>query len=195
MSTPATIPVTVNIPVTDLTAEAIEEAVINRCVAKVLGTDSEGYDEDGELYRKYDDALIKRMRAATENLIVERIGVVVEKNGDTFVADVLNGQFQPMNEWGEKKGAPTSIREMVYKHARAWLDMGVKPDGSAVDRYYSGPQIRRLHWLVSSEVAAAFKGEIGEQVKAVAAEIKPAIAKQFTAAVAETVNRLLGVSK
>jgi hypothetical protein len=51
---------------------------------------------------------------------------------------------------------------------------------------YGDKSMQRLHWLVRQEVDRAFKEELRTAVNEVSAEIKPTIAKTFTAAVAET---------
>ena len=82
---------------------------------------------------------------------------------------------------------------MVGEFAVAWLHEKVDQNGR--NDGYGDKSSHRVHWLIRQEVERAFKEELRAAVNEVSAEIKPTIAKTFTAAVAETVNRLLGVSK
>ena len=192
---PQTVSITVQVPVTDITAEGIERAVVALALAAVLNTKDVAYDEDGEPHARYDDALIKKMRGMVETALMERVTAVVDAQAPAIVADVLTQPFQPMTKWGERAGPVTSLREMIFNHGSRWLESDVDNDGREISGYHSGVRVKRLHWLVRSEVERIFKAELFEESKKVAAEIKPVIAKTFTTAVAETVNRMLGVTK
>ena len=195
MSTEQTISVTVQVPVTNLTAEAIENAVIAQALAAVLGTKGIGYDEDGEPFARYDDTTIKKMRAMVEAQLSTRVEKMVADLGPTLVSDVLNAEFQPMTAWGEHSGPPTTIRHMVYNYARSWLDGDVQENGAEIRGYYGGAKVKRLHFTIRAEVDKFFKTEADAVVKQITAEVKPAIAARLTAAVAESVNRILGVGR
>ena len=193
---PQTISITVQVPVTNLTAEAIEAAVIARVLAAVLPTQGEAYDEQtGESYTRFDPSYINKMRATADAKMAALVEQLVAKNGEAFVADILNGEFQPMTAWGERSGPPTTIRHMVYQHARSWIDGEVQENGQEIRGYYNGTKVKRLHWLIHAEVQKFFAAEAKEVVAKIAAEVKPLIAGQLSAAVTETVGRLLGVSK
>lgn len=195
MSSEQTVSITVQVPVTSLTAEAIESAVIAQALATILGTKGITWDEDGEPHAHYDDALIQKMRAKIEEKLSTRVEAMVAEVGPTLVSDVLNAEFQPMTAWGERSGPPTTIRHMVYNYARSWLDADVQENGAEIRGYYSGPKTKRLHFTIKSEVDRFFKSEVDAVVKQIVAEVKPAIAARLTAAVADSVNRILGVSK
>lgn len=195
MSTEQTISVTVHVPVTNLTPEAIENAVIAQALAAVLGTKNISYDEDGEPFARYDDTTIKKMRAMVEAQLSTRVEKMVADLGPTLVSDVLNAEFQPMTAWGERSGPPTTIRQMVYQHARSWIEGEVQENGQEIRGYHGGPKVKRMHWLIHAEVENFFKKEATDVVKQITAEVKPAIAARLTAAVAESVNRILGVGR
>lgn len=195
MSNPQTISITVEIPAINMTAEALERAVVAQALATVLQTKDISWDEDGEPFVRFDDTMIKRLRAEVSDQMSKRVTALVDQTGPTLVADVLNAEFQPQTPWGEPAGKPTTIREMVYTYAKGWLDADVQPDGRPIVGYYSGPKMRRLHWMIHAEVEAFFKKEAADVVSKITAEVKPAIAQRLTAAVAESVNRILGVGR
>ena len=185
-----TVSITVEVPTTKLTADEIEDRVIARIAAEVLGIDA---DENGEL--TVSDAFVKRLRGQVSEQVEKRITAQVDAIGPTLVADVLNAEFQPMTAWGDKSGPRTTIRAMVFAHAKAWLTEEVQPDGSKVQGYYNGTKVHRLHFLVRSEVEGWFKKEAAAEVAKVAAEVRPEMSKRLSAAVGEAVTRALGLAK
>ncbi len=185
-----TVTISVEVPVTNLTAEEIENRVVARIVAQVLGIET---DEDGEF--TVSDAFVKKIRAQVAEKVEARIIAQVNAIGPTLVSDVLNAEFQPMTSWGDKDGPPTTIRAMVYRHAKAWLTEEVQPDGGKVPAYHNGPKIHRLTFLVRSEVENWFKKEASAEVAKMAAEVKPEMGKRLSAAVGEAVTRALGLAK
>lgn len=191
---PKTVALTVNVPISDLSPDAIREAVINAAVREVLGIRVVvNIGEDGdESFTETNDTL-RAFRARVQAQVETSAKDIVAANGAAFVNDILSREFQPMTSWGETKGKPQTIRSMVGEFAVAWLHEKVDQNGR--NDGYGDKSSHRVHWLIRQEVERAFKEELRAAVNEVSAEIKPTIAKTFTAAVAETVNRLLGVSK
>jgi|DEB19_MinimDraft_3_1074340.scaffolds.fasta_scaffold138050_1 hypothetical protein len=185
-----TVAITVDVPVVSLTAEEIEARVIERVAAQVLGTD---IDDDGEV--TVSQTFIKHLREQVREKVESRIIAQVDAIGPTLVSDVLNAEFQPMTTWGDKSGPPTTIRAMVFAHAKEWLTEPVQPDGSRIQGYYNGTRIHRLQFLVRSEVESWFKKEAAAEVAKMAAEVKPVMAQRLSAAVGEAVTRALGLAK
>lgn len=193
----ATIPITVQIPVTNLSAEAIEEAIIRASVNRVLGITTRFVtDEDGDNEEEIPDTrALDRMKAEVERQVGERIAEVVAAEVPATVREVLNGTFQPMTRWGEKDGGPTTIRDMVHGYAKKWIDEAVDARGESQQYRTDGVRRPRLHWIVMQHVEEAYKATLKAEVDAVAGEIKPMLRAKLSEAVSETVSRLLGVSK
>ena len=185
-----TVAITVEVPVISLTAEEIEKRVVERIAAQVFGIDT---DEDGETV--VSPAFVKRLREQVAEKVESRIIAQVDAIAPTLVSDVLNAEFQPMTTWGDKSGPRTTIRAMVFAHAKAWLTEEVQPDGSKIQGYYNGTRVHRLQFLVRSEVEGWFKKEAAAEVARMAAEVKPMMAHRLSAAVGEAVTRALGLAK
>ena len=185
-----TVSITVEVPVTKLTAEEVEDRVVARIAAQVLGIET---DEDGE--PSVSDAFIKKLRAQVAEQVEKRVIAQVDAIGPTLVSDVLNAEFQPMTTWGDKSGPPTTIRAMVFAHAKEWLTEPVQQDGTRIQGYYTGTKVHRLQFLVRSEVESWFKKEAAAEVAKMAAEVKPVMAQRLSAAVGEAVTRALGLTK
>ena len=189
------IPITVEIPLDNLSPEAIRAAVIETCVDRVFGvTTRHGTDEDGNEWSREDAPVFREMRDAVSREVMARVADAVAAEVPLTVRDVLSGEFQPMDRWGEKKGTKTTIRDMVHDHATKWLEEAVDAKGQTG---YSreGAHRTRLAWLVLHYVDEAYNRELRAVVDGVTAEIKPALRDRLSMAVSETVSRLLGVSK
>lgn len=189
-----TIPITVNIPIDDLSPEAIREAVIALAANRILGvTNSEHEDEDGNTWTQEHADYRDKMRREVEQAVERKVAEAVEAEVPATVREVLNGEFQPMDRWGNSKGQKTTIRDMVHDYAKTWLDQMVNERGDA-DIYRDDVKRTRLSWLVIHYVEETYKGELKAMVDATAAEIKPALRNKLADAVSETVSRLLGVA-
>lgn len=79
-----------------------------------------------------------------------------------LVEGALNGEFQPVNEWGEPKGKAQSLREMVGQTARSYLGAKVDKDGRE-GSYQANTD--RLSFLVSKVVASEFDYRMQSEVK------------------------------
>jgi predicted Holliday junction resolvase-like endonuclease len=79
-----------------------------------------------------------------------------------LVEGTLNTEFQPVNEWGEPKGKPQSLREMVGNTARTYL--GAKVDKEGRENSYNG-NTDRLSFLVSKVVASEFDYRMQTEIK------------------------------
>lgn len=189
-----TIPITVNIPVDDLSPEAIRAAVIALAANRILGvTNSEHEDEDGNTWTQEHADYRDMMRREVEQAVERKVHEAVEAEVPATVREVLHAEFQPMDRWGEKKGQKTTIRDMVHDHATKWLEEMVDSKGQTG---YSreGMHRTRLAWLVLHYVEESYNRELRTVVDTVTAEIKPALRDRLSVAVSETVSRLLGVA-
>lgn len=79
-----------------------------------------------------------------------------------LVDATLNNEFQPVNEWGEPKGKPQSLREMVGQIARTYLNAKVDKEGR--EGTYQADK-DRLTYLVSKVVASEFDYRMQSEVK------------------------------
>lgn len=92
--------------------------------------------------------------ASVRTQITAKVGELVEAT--------LNNEFQPVNEWGEPKGKPQSLREMVGQTARTYL--GAKVDKEGREGSYQADR-DRLSFLVSKVVASEFDYRMQSEVK------------------------------
>lgn len=199
MSSSQTVALTVNVPIADLSPEAIERAIIDAAVNRVLGIAPRAtYDEGGEYTGDVPDTrALDRMRAAVAEAIGQRTKAMVEERVPAVIDEALGATFQPMTAWGEPAGKETTLRAMVYEYAKSYCETRVRADNGEPDphNYHGGGKTNRLHWIIRKQVDEYVTTGLRDELKSVADEIKPALRERLSAAVSETVNRLLGVAK
>lgn len=95
-----------------------------------------------------------------------------------IVSAALDTNIQPTNEWGEPKGKPLSLREMVGNSARNYLGVKVNKDGA--ESTYNA-DTTRLEFIVKKVVASEFDYRMQTEVKkAVEMARNEAVAKVST---------------
>jgi hypothetical protein len=187
-----TIPITVEIPLSDLTPQAIHDAIIAAAVDRVLDIhDDMSEDEDGNVARRMNDRYLRTLREQVRTTCEAKIRAIVDQKAPEIVDDVLRGEFQPTNIYGERRGETTTIREMVMGMAKTWMETMVDQNGSTSG--YGDNRHPRLQWVLRKEIDKAMTDTLAAEVKAAAAEVKPMIAGKLSGAIAETINRILGV--
>lgn len=191
MSTPKTITLTIDVPACDMTPETIEQAVIEAATRQVLGIRTNILtDEDGNTYKEEVNDTLKAYRKRVEAEVSEHTKDLVACYGTTFVADIMESGFTPVDRYGNY-GKPTTIRKSIADYARDWMEEEVDNQGRS--NGYGNDKITRLHWLVRQEVERAFKQELSTMIAETAATIKPEIARQIREAVGSAINASLGV--
>lgn len=92
------------------------------------------------------------------------------------ITEAIEGGVQRTNTWGEKYGAPVSLRELVMDEAKKILN---QPSDS-----YSRNKGTVLEQTVRAQVKAAFEAEVAQAVK----DVREAVAAEFGSTVAEAVT-------
>lgn len=139
--------------------------------------------------------IIATMREAAKAQATSMVQDAVKAQLPDLIEEAIGSKFRPMTAWGEPSGPETTLREMAWKYAKDYVEGTVKPNGEEPDRYYGGPRVRRLDYIIRTEVAAATKDTIGALAKEAADAIKPEVRRKITESVAAIVSRVLGVEK
>ena len=122
---------------------------------------------DGFLSSKANELMEETLRAEMENLMTR--------------------QFQPVNEWGEGKGSPTTLREQLQKRAEAYWQVSV--DGKGSPQQYGG---KPRHQMIFEQMAKEQFGEaIKENLDDVIAGFREAMAKDASKMVGEHIERFI----
>jgi len=187
-----TVSLTVEVPLGDLSPESVREAVIEAAVEKVLGiVHYNDTDEDGHPVRRTDDRAYDEMRRTVQSLVEKRVRDVVEEKVPIVVDETLRTSFVPTNKYGERKGEPCTLREMIGDHAAEWLKETTDAQGR-VGYNSDKSKNTRVYWAVKKEVDAAFLATIKSETDKIAAEIKTQMSGRINAAITEVVTRIVG---
>ncbi len=108
------------------------------------------------------ESLLENIKRDLRAEIVATVKAQITAQVGEIVEGTLSGAFQPVNEWGEPKGKPTSLRDLVAETARTYL--GAKVDKEGRENSYNG-SADRLSFLVSKVVASEFDYRMQTEVK------------------------------
>lgn len=183
-TTPPTLTLSVELP--DLSPDALRDAIIDRAVDRICGTNRRRRDEDGDEVDAWDSAIHADIRKA----VSARVGEAINANVDRAVAEVLNKGFHTYTWDGRPDGPATTLREMVIKQLGIWLGQRVQSDGRLADSYTRDADTR-IRQIVASNVADVFNKELAPQVKHAAAEIRVGLVHRLGSEVLNTVVSLL----
>lgn len=98
--------------------------------------------------------LVEEVKREVRAQVSEQVGAVV--------MSALDGSVQPTNEWGEAKGAPVPLRDMVVKTGREYLGVKVNKEGIAAG--YQANETRLEH-IVGKQVAEVFSYQMQTEIK------------------------------
>lgn len=178
-----TVAITVNVPITNITADEIRAAAVAAAVDRILGI-TLVCDEDGDPTE--DDALIRQLRAQATKLAHDKIIAATDATIPKVIEEVLTSPFIPTNAYGERKGAPTTLREQIAGQVKAYL--GEKIDSYGSPHYNGSP---RLTLLVQKHIAEAFSAGLQAEVAAATATFRAGLKDRLSVSIAEAVANLL----
>lgn len=111
---------------------------------------------------RYHSAVTEARGAATE---------AIKAEATSMVRDALTGTFQPMNQWGEKNGQPTTLRDLVMTEVQKFLDEK-PPRNGYNDRERPGG----LRELLRHEVAELMRKELKAEIDKAKALVRNEVA-------------------
>ena len=82
--------------------------------------------------------------------VVNQAQSIVNAKIDEVVEEVMMQTFQPVTNWGEAKGEPTTIRDMFAKTITDWWGKKVSPTSGKPDNYSSA--ISRAEYFAGKTV-------------------------------------------
>lgn len=172
-----------------------KDELINRIVDKALGitadyrqTGEESWDEiplSSVVDKKIEDA-IGNLVGAMKPLIQERINsIMMEK-----IEEVFSKPFQPVNNWNEPKGDPTTIRDLIASEARTYWTAKVDANGRSDGSSYGDKQDRAA-FFAKKVMTEYYEKELVSTVKKMAEELKAKIPATISQEIASTVIKHL----
>jgi hypothetical protein len=195
--------ITVEVPeFEEIGAEELRDAVKSALVDRVLGS----YMDDTPVLRAgcrgddpddfepsskpVDGTFISAMRREAQALLQERVKAVVEGRTATVVDEVLAGEFQPVNRFGDR-AKPTTLRSMIGGYGMEYLTALVDSRGQpATGERNAQPRVQFLIRQITEDVYAK---ELKVEVDKAVAEFKKAMTGKVAGEITQTVQRLLGL--
>ena len=154
--------------------ERIEKAIIEEAVNNIL----------------HEDKLAERISSAVNTKINALFKDRADAQIDAAINDAIRSGFDReycrVTPWGEKEGAPTTIRKELDKLIGDYWNARVDKNGKAVTSSY-GESITRAEWVMSKIVADDFNSQMKQHVVNVAGGLKDSLRRSLH----ETVNGLL----
>lgn len=125
--------------------------------------------------------LANEQRAEVRKMARERLRSAVEAQITAAVQETLASPIQRTDEFGAKRGEPTTLHALVMDETKKWL---TKETGD-----YNRRQTM-LQKYVGAEVDKAIKADLDEALKQARAEVTARLKAQAAAAIADTIQRV-----
>ena len=161
----------INLEALGITADAVTDRIADKAL---------------EMFDIYDD--VKSRVAESVKKEVERgLSTRVEAALSAEMERILDHEILPTNMWGESNGEPTTIRDQLALRARTFWEEKVNKDGKR-ETYGGKP---RFQWIMDRGMQEQFDNALRENMEAVIAAFKVAVAEDSKKWVTENLNKLL----
>lgn len=172
-----------------------KEELIERIVNKALGITSD-YKQTGE--ESWDeipfaDVVDKKINTVIGNLI-ESMKPKIQERIDTIMGEQINKvftePFQPVTQWGEKKGDPITIRDLIANEAHGYWTTVVDDSGKPNASGYGNKTPRSVYYA-KQVMTEHYNKELVGEVKKMASEMKAMIPVTIAEEISNTVTKYL----
>lgn len=159
--------------------EKIEQAIIEQAVAEIVRED------------EFAVRIQKEVDARIDKLFKDRAEAQIDAAINDAIRNGFDREYCRVTAWGEKDGAPTTIRKQLEKVIGDYWNVKVSKDGKPITNSYDSG-ITRAEWIMSKIVADDFNEQMKQHVVNIAGGLKDNLRRSLH----ETVNELLsGVFK
>lgn len=156
----------------------LREAVLSAFVTAEL----KNFGIDRERDHVSDRAIRERVDEIVTSTVRERI--------DAAVSAVVDSAFIPTNRYGERRGEPITLREMIADTAVKWFSEKVNQHGM-FDAYGHNGSVERGVWLARQAAETVFKDSLASHIALIKSQIDANIKARVQDEIATTVLRLL----
>ncbi len=154
--------------------ERIEKAIIEEAVNNIL-------DED-----KFAERISNAVSARINALFKDKADAQIDAAINDAIRNGFDREYCRVTSWGEKEGAPTTIRKELDKLVGDYWNAKVDKNGKVVTNGYD-KSVTRAEWVMSKIVADDFNSQMKQHVVNVAGGLKDNLRRSLH----ETVNELL----
>jgi hypothetical protein len=128
--------------------------------------------------------LLARFEADARKAVQSKLDAALRDRIDAIVTEALEGEFQPLNHYGEKSGSPTTVRGMAVKMASEWFE---KEIGDYNRRQKQG------HKYIEQAVDKAMKEDLDAALRAARVQVTKRLQEKAAEAIAATIASMGGV--
>jgi hypothetical protein len=138
--------------------------------------------------------LVKQMtdgaREDMRNMVVEELRAAVVEE----MQRCLDEEIQLTNSYGEPKGEPTSLRDMIVDAGEKWLSELVDSKGNPADDYdrRNNRAKTRLQRYIADAIGPKVKEAFSEQIEGAVRETRAKLDEQITGKVSDAIKDILG---
>lgn len=112
----------------------------------------------GELLRRYEGAIQEaveqgcqdEVRRLVRGALGEELRRACTEAVTGIVGELLDGEFQPTDQWGDPQGSPTTVRRMLARNAQGALSLKVNKDTGSPAKSHSYDTCTLLEWHVKN---------------------------------------------
>lgn len=152
----------------------IEEAIVEEAARRIVG--------DDDLYGR----VTRAVEARIDKLFKDKADAQIESAINDAIRNGFDREYCRVTAWGEKSGAPTTIRKELDKVIGDYWNTRVDQHGKPASNSY-GTNVTRAEWVMSRIVADDFNAQMQQHVVNVAGGLKDHLRRSLH----ETVNELL----
>lgn len=142
---------------TEITKEEILEVISSKII--------KNYEE--LIYTKIEEYLHGIINDGVKSLIIEKTDSILEGE----IKEVLSREIEPVNQWGEKIGNKTTLRELVNQNASEFWTTYVDSNGKPT-KYRGEP---RYKFILKDELKNQFSKAIEQNLTGIVNEFKKAL--------------------
>ena len=167
-----------------------KEELIERIVEKALGITAEHKQTGEETWEEIPlssvvdekiNSAIGDFISKMEPFITKRIEIIMDEQ----IEAVFNKPFQKVNNWGEKKGEVTTIKDIIYDDAKKYWTLMVDKDGRETNGY--GDKFTRAEFYARKVMQTHYEKELEHEVKKMSLEMKQKIPQTIAQEITKTI--------
>ena len=114
------------------------------------------------LVEKFEDQIRREVQA--------KVGLAIEAQVNAIVGDALTKVFTPVDEFGDPKGEPTTVKAILSKKAKSFLEEKVDMYGKTGNTY--GSRQSRAEYLVGKLFEEALDHAAKREIETIAKQAK-----------------------
>lgn len=146
----------------------------------------------GNVIDKAAEIVAKSIESDMRKKIIEDASVKINRKIENMIEETLEGKYQVTDEWGDKVGKCTSLREQFKLACEAWWKQTVDSNGNLKnDSWGSQPRWKYVADKAMLDVLnSQLKNELNKMVEMARTSLRAGIAEKLT----EAMDRMWGKS-